>query len=83
MQMLSDISLHWLFCLLTVRAVSSLKPNVEIEPLPKAILQVFNYREHQEKDSIPQADLSKVDSVLVNTLMPFQREGVKWVVNGL
>lgn len=54
---------------------------MEIEPLPKAILQVFNSRENQEKDSIPQADLSKVDSVLVNTLMPFQREGVNFGVH--
>lgn len=61
-------------------AVKGLQPTVEVEPLPKAILQVFcsqNKGENQG-NSIPIADLSNVESSLVNSLMSFQREGVNF-----
>ena len=60
-------------------ALKGLQPAVEIEPLPKAILQVFSPQtkgENQVKTA-PIADLSNVESSLVNSLMSFQREGVK------
>ena len=52
-----------------------------MEPLPKVVLS--SYRDviagnDNEDDKVPpQADLSKVDPVLVDALFPFQREGVK------
>ncbi|KAK7473353.1 hypothetical protein BaRGS_00035401 [Batillaria attramentaria] len=69
-----------------LKAVSGLRPDVEIEPLPKAILQVFgkstsSSREQCQAGFIPQADLSQVDSLLVDSLMPFQREGVNFGVH--
>ncbi|KAL8607946.1 hypothetical protein ACOMHN_005501 [Nucella lapillus] len=59
-----------------VKAISGLKPAVQVEPLPKAVLQVFGGG--GERGVVPQADLSQVDSTLVDSLMPFQREGVKF-----
>ena len=63
-----------------MKAVSGLRPEVQVEPLPKAVLQVFGAKpgaERAEATFVRQADLSQVDSILVNSLMPFQREGVK------
>ena len=64
---------------ISVSAVKGLQPAVEVDPLPKAILQVFgtqNKGENQVK-TVPIADLSNVESSLVTSLMAFQREGVK------
>ncbi|CAH2305162.1 SWI SNF-related matrix-associated actin-dependent regulator of chromatin subfamily A 1 [Pelobates cultripes] len=57
---------------------------VEIEPLPRCVVQAFGPQ--FEKTSLnhmesPEADLSKVDSTLVNNLMPFQREGVNFAIS--
>ena len=62
-----------------VTAVEVLKPHVSIDPLPKAVLQIFSSHLKGEYSDcqIPRADLSKVDPSLVDSLMPFQREGVK------
>ena len=60
-------------------AVKSLHPSVEVDPLPKAILQVFGplAKGSSTAKTPPTADLSKVEPSLVNSLMSFQREGVK------
>ena len=53
---------------------------MQVEPLPRAVLQVFGGKARPDGDDatvIPQADVSQVDPILVSSLMPFQREGVK------
>ncbi|XP_067649630.1 SWI/SNF-related matrix-associated actin-dependent regulator of chromatin subfamily A-like protein 1 [Haliotis asinina] len=66
-----------------LKAVGPLKPQVQLEPLPRAVLQMFakQLRGIYESNDIPDADLSKVDSVLVNALMPFQRLGVSFAIH--
>ncbi|KAK3588463.1 hypothetical protein CHS0354_004677 [Potamilus streckersoni] len=63
--------------------VKPLQPHVQIDPLPPAILKVFgeNAREDKQIHDIPTADLSNVDKILVNSLFPFQREGVNFGVH--
>ncbi|XP_070770465.1 SWI/SNF-related matrix-associated actin-dependent regulator of chromatin subfamily A-like protein 1 [Enoplosus armatus] len=57
---------------------------VEVEPLPRAIVQAFAARfdgtEARSLD-VPEADLSSIDPSLTNSLMPFQREGVNFAVS--
>ena len=63
-----------------MKAVSGLRPTIQVEPLPRAVLQVFGGKARPDGDDatvIPQADVSQVDPILVSSLMPFQREGVK------
>ncbi|KAL3831573.1 hypothetical protein ACJMK2_023311 [Sinanodonta woodiana] len=63
--------------------VKPLQPQVQIDPLPPAILKVFGEyaKEDKQLDEIPTADLSNVDQILVNSLFPFQREGVNFGVH--
>ena len=63
-----------------MKAVSGLRPAIQVEPLPRAVLQVFGAKARPDSEDatvIPQADISQVDPILVNSLMPFQQEGVK------
>ncbi|GLD52027.1 SWI/SNF-related matrix-associated actin-dependent regulator of chromatin subfamily A-like protein 1 [Lates japonicus] len=57
---------------------------VEVEPLPRAVIQAFSARfdgtEARSLD-VPEADLSNIDSTLTRSLMPFQREGVNFAVS--
>ncbi|XP_076603149.1 SWI/SNF-related matrix-associated actin-dependent regulator of chromatin subfamily A-like protein 1 [Chaetodon auriga] len=57
---------------------------VEVEPLPRAIVQAFSARfdgtEARSLD-VPEADLSSIDPSLTRSLMPFQREGVNFAVS--
>ncbi|XP_071102073.1 SWI/SNF-related matrix-associated actin-dependent regulator of chromatin subfamily A-like protein 1 [Haliotis cracherodii] len=66
-----------------LKAVTPLKPQVHLEPLPRGILQTFakQLRGTYESNDIPDADLSKVDAVLVDALMPFQRLGVSFAIH--
>lgn len=53
---------------------------VEVEPLPRAIIQAFAARfdgTQARSLEVPEADLSSIDPSLTRSLMPFQREGVK------
>lgn len=53
---------------------------VEVEPLPRAVVQAFSARfdgTEARSSQVPEADLSGVDPALTCSLMPFQREGVK------
>ncbi|NXP19138.1 SMAL1 protein, partial [Scytalopus superciliaris] len=54
--------------------------SVEVEPLPEAVIQTFaaQLRRSSSQTDIPDADLSAVDSKIVTSLMPFQREGVNF-----
>uniref|UniRef100_A0A8D3DHM2 SWI/SNF-related matrix-associated actin-dependent regulator of chromatin subfamily A-like protein 1 n=1 Tax=Scophthalmus maximus TaxID=52904 RepID=A0A8D3DHM2_SCOMX len=56
---------------------------VEVEPLPRAVIQAFSARfdgtEARSLD-VPKADLSSIDPSLTQSLMPFQREGVNFAV---
>lgn len=56
--------------------------SVEVEPLPEAVIKTFaaQLQRSQSQTDIPDADLSVVDSKIVMSLMPFQREGVKYVL---
>ncbi|KAG7227483.1 hypothetical protein INR49_005297 [Caranx melampygus] len=57
---------------------------VEVEPLPRAVIQAFSARfdgtEARSLD-VPDADLSSIDPSLTRSLMPFQREGVNFAVS--
>ncbi|XP_041663486.1 SWI/SNF-related matrix-associated actin-dependent regulator of chromatin subfamily A-like protein 1 isoform X2 [Cheilinus undulatus] len=57
---------------------------VEVEPLPRAIVQAFSASfdgtEARSLD-VPEADLSGIDPSLTHSLMPFQREGVNFAVS--
>ncbi|TNN84460.1 SWI/SNF-related matrix-associated actin-dependent regulator of chromatin subfamily A-like protein 1 [Liparis tanakae] len=57
---------------------------VEVEPLPRAIVQAFSARfdgtEARSLD-VPEADLSSIDPSLTGSLMPFQRDGVNFAVS--
>ncbi|KAM7153617.1 SWI/SNF-related matrix-associated actin-dependent regulator of chromatin subfamily A-like protein 1 isoform 2-T2 [Macrochelys suwanniensis] len=58
--------------------------SVEVEPLPKPVIQAFapQFGEPALRVSdIPEADLSVVDSKIVMSLMPFQREGVNFAIS--
>ncbi|XP_010120798.1 PREDICTED: SWI/SNF-related matrix-associated actin-dependent regulator of chromatin subfamily A-like protein 1 [Chlamydotis macqueenii] len=56
--------------------------SVEVEPLPEAVIQTFaaQIRRSTSQTDIPDADLSVVDSKIVTSLMPFQREGVNFAI---
>ena len=65
--------------LLSVQKVRGLAPDIHIAPLPWFVTSTFAAHiqgKFQEKQ-IPDTNLSAVDRVLVEALMPFQREGVK------
>lgn len=54
--------------------------SVEVEPLPGTVIQAFADQiqsSTSQKMDFPDVDLSVVDSKIVTSLMPFQREGVK------
>ncbi|XP_073330421.1 SWI/SNF-related matrix-associated actin-dependent regulator of chromatin subfamily A-like protein 1 [Pagrus major] len=57
---------------------------VEVEPLPRAIVQTFSASfdgtEARSLD-VPEADISSIDPSLTCSLMPFQREGVNFAVS--
>ncbi|XP_053126834.1 SWI/SNF-related matrix-associated actin-dependent regulator of chromatin subfamily A-like protein 1 isoform X2 [Hemicordylus capensis] len=66
-----------------IELVKSL-PEVEVEPLPKPVIQAFatQFEKSVSKTAeIPEADLSGVDSKVVTSLMPFQREGVNFAIS--
>uniref|UniRef100_A0A8C5TVD0 SWI/SNF-related matrix-associated actin-dependent regulator of chromatin subfamily A-like protein 1 n=1 Tax=Malurus cyaneus samueli TaxID=2593467 RepID=A0A8C5TVD0_9PASS len=56
--------------------------SVEVEPLPEAVIKTFAARLQRSpsQTDIPDADLSAVDSKIVTSLMPFQREGVNFAI---
>ncbi|XP_078408885.1 SWI/SNF-related matrix-associated actin-dependent regulator of chromatin subfamily A-like protein 1 isoform X2 [Cetorhinus maximus] len=57
---------------------------VQIEPFPRGVLEVFLpqfEKSYLEPPEIPEADLSSIDSKLVRSLMPFQREGVNFAIS--
>ncbi|KFQ17496.1 SWI/SNF-related matrix-associated actin-dependent regulator of chromatin subfamily A-like 1, partial [Merops nubicus] len=56
--------------------------SVEVEPLPKAVIQTFaaQIQGSASLTDTPEADLSAVDSKVVTSLMPFQREGVNFAI---
>ncbi|XP_041057133.1 SWI/SNF-related matrix-associated actin-dependent regulator of chromatin subfamily A-like protein 1 isoform X2 [Carcharodon carcharias] len=57
---------------------------VQIEPFPRGVLEVFLpqfEKSYLEPLEIPEADLLSVDSKLVHSLMPFQREGVNFAIS--
>ncbi|CAG09296.1 unnamed protein product, partial [Tetraodon nigroviridis] len=57
---------------------------VEVEPLPRAVVQAFSARfdgTEARSSQVPEADLSGVDPALTCSLMPFQREGVNFAVS--
>ncbi|KAM9287591.1 SWI/SNF-related matrix-associated actin-dependent regulator of chromatin subfamily A-like protein 1 isoform 3-T4 [Morus bassanus] len=56
--------------------------SVEVEPLPDAVIKTFaaQIQRSTSQMDIPDADLSVVDSKIVTSLMPFQREGVNFAI---
>ncbi|NWW14081.1 SMAL1 protein, partial [Oreocharis arfaki] len=57
--------------------------SVEVEPLPEAVIKTFaaHLQRSPSQTEIPDADLSVVDSKIVTSLMPFQREGVNFAIS--
>uniref|UniRef100_A0A8C3K2K0 SWI/SNF-related matrix-associated actin-dependent regulator of chromatin subfamily A-like protein 1 n=1 Tax=Calidris pygmaea TaxID=425635 RepID=A0A8C3K2K0_9CHAR len=57
--------------------------SVEVEPLPEAVIKTFaaQIQRSASETEIPDADLSVVDSEIVTSLMPFQREGVNFAIS--
>ncbi|NXS56652.1 SMAL1 protein, partial [Brachypteracias leptosomus] len=55
---------------------------VEVEPLPEAVIRTFaaQIQRCTSQTDTPDADLSVVDSKIVTSLMPFQREGVNFAI---
>lgn len=77
----------WSFSLEDYRKLMDLLSGVagvEVEPLPRAVIQAFAARfdgaEAKSLD-VPEADLSGVDPTLTSSLMPFQKEGVNFAVS--
>ncbi|XP_075685205.1 SWI/SNF-related matrix-associated actin-dependent regulator of chromatin subfamily A-like protein 1 [Rhinoderma darwinii] len=57
---------------------------VEVEPLPRPVVQAFASQFEKTSVSRPEildVDLSAVDAKLVSSLMPFQREGVGFAIS--
>ncbi|XP_078259361.1 SWI/SNF-related matrix-associated actin-dependent regulator of chromatin subfamily A-like protein 1 isoform X2 [Rhinoraja longicauda] len=57
---------------------------VQVEPLPRGVLEVFLPQFEKtcpDPVAIPEADLSDVDCKLVESLMPFQRDGVNFAIS--
>ncbi|XP_047227162.1 SWI/SNF-related matrix-associated actin-dependent regulator of chromatin subfamily A-like protein 1 [Girardinichthys multiradiatus] len=57
---------------------------VEVEPLPRPVIQAFAARfDGSEAKSldVPETDLSSIDPTLTSSLMPFQKEGVNFAVS--
>ncbi|NXQ73975.1 SMAL1 protein, partial [Quiscalus mexicanus] len=57
--------------------------SVEVEPLPEAVIKTFaaQLQRSPSLTDIPDADLSRVDTKIVMSLMPFQREGVNFAIS--
>ncbi|NXN88241.1 SMAL1 protein, partial [Bombycilla garrulus] len=57
--------------------------SAEVEPLPEAVIKTFaaQLQKSPSQTEIPDADLSVVDSKIVTSLMPFQREGVNFAIS--
>ncbi|KAG9477570.1 hypothetical protein GDO78_002780 [Eleutherodactylus coqui] len=58
-------------------------PQVEVEPLPRPVIQAFASQFEKtslNRPEVPDVDLSAVDSKLVSSLMPFQRDGVNFAI---
>ncbi|NXC43425.1 SMAL1 protein, partial [Penelope pileata] len=57
--------------------------SVEVEPLPGTVIEAFAAQIQNSTSQtmdFPDADLSGVDSKIVTSLMPFQREGVNFAI---
>ncbi|RUS78192.1 hypothetical protein EGW08_014051 [Elysia chlorotica] len=65
---------------LIMKGLNNFRPDVEIEGLPRHVLNVFG-SQSKEPLSIPEANLSSVPEGLVNTLKAFQREGVNIAIH--
>ncbi|XP_018408054.1 PREDICTED: SWI/SNF-related matrix-associated actin-dependent regulator of chromatin subfamily A-like protein 1 [Nanorana parkeri] len=66
-----------------IEAISRIQ-QVEVEPLPRCVVQAFAPQFEKtslSRAEIPDVDLSSVDSKLVSSLMPFQREGVSFAIS--
>ncbi|XP_030181195.1 SWI/SNF-related matrix-associated actin-dependent regulator of chromatin subfamily A-like protein 1 isoform X1 [Lynx canadensis] len=59
-------------------------PQVQLDPLPKTLTLAFASQLEKTSpcvpETIPEADLSGVDSKLVSSLLPFQRVGVNFAI---
>ncbi|XP_068186200.1 SWI/SNF-related matrix-associated actin-dependent regulator of chromatin subfamily A-like protein 1 [Antennarius striatus] len=77
----------WTFSLVDYKRLMDLLGGiaaVEVEPLPRAIVQAFSARfdgTDARSPHVPEADLSSVSRSLTCSLMPFQREGVNFAVS--
>ena len=81
----NEASVLCLFPFIAVQHILGLGSHLQIEPLPRSVLSAFSKviqgkgDEGQEVKATQQADLGNVDVCLVDALMPFQRDGVKYV----
>lgn len=61
-----------------IEAIQPLVPKVIITPLPKTIVKVFS---KSDDDSKLSQDISILDPCLIESLMPFQKEGVSFAIS--
>ena len=66
----------------SVSAVRSLPPHVSVEPLPKSVITTFLCSKPGvlKNLSTDEINLNSVDATLIKALMPFQKEGVRFVL---
>lgn len=67
------ISKHFLYI---VKALRSLQPPVEMQPLPSSVVKLF-CNSTSRNSAIQDANLGSIDQILRDGLLPFQRDGVK------
>ncbi|GFQ71950.1 hypothetical protein TNCT_6421 [Trichonephila clavata] len=61
-----------------ISLLKPLQPNVLIVPLPRFITKIFS--KVSEAKIIKEHDLSKLDPVMLRSLLPFQRDGVNFAI---
>uniref|UniRef100_A0A1B6GXP5 SWI/SNF-related matrix-associated actin-dependent regulator of chromatin subfamily A-like protein 1 n=1 Tax=Cuerna arida TaxID=1464854 RepID=A0A1B6GXP5_9HEMI len=63
------------------KSVGILKPHVVIGDLPKCVVETFITKVKNYQQDINKVDISRVDENLLNTIYPFQMEGIKFGVS--
>ncbi|PIK44326.1 putative regulator of chromatin subfamily A-like protein 1-like [Apostichopus japonicus] len=63
-----------------MKALRSLQPPVEMQPLPSSVVKLF-CNSTSRNSAIQDANLGSIDQILRDGLLPFQRDGVNFVIH--
>uniref|UniRef100_A0A1B6KTZ9 SWI/SNF-related matrix-associated actin-dependent regulator of chromatin subfamily A-like protein 1 n=1 Tax=Graphocephala atropunctata TaxID=36148 RepID=A0A1B6KTZ9_9HEMI len=63
------------------KTVGVLKPYVIVADLPKCVIETFITKARNFQQDITKVDISRVDRNLINTIYPFQMEGIQFGVS--